>query len=118
MILSHLLSSDSSDGWSRVALLTNKISNVYVRVSTEHILPAQRQVVRVKTSSYSEYDPDDVKAAMLQFSDNTVEGRKTLMANLTLKQRALEHQATRQSEQVSSCTTLLQRHSHFRTTNP
>ncbi|ETW76329.1 hypothetical protein HETIRDRAFT_441944 [Heterobasidion irregulare TC 32-1] len=37
---------------------------------------------------------------MLKFSDNTVEGRKTLMADLTLKQKELERQATRQSDQI------------------
>ncbi|KAH8990377.1 hypothetical protein EDB86DRAFT_3191270 [Lactarius hatsudake] len=68
----------------KVAILSTKVSSVYVQVSTKYILPAQRRV-----------------AEMLEFAeDSSPEGRRKLLDSLTAKQRQLEAHAQTQSQEI------------------
>ncbi|KAI0259446.1 hypothetical protein BC834DRAFT_630515 [Gloeopeniophorella convolvens] len=68
----------------KVAMLSTKVSSVYVKVSAGYILPAQRRV-----------------AEMLEFAeDSSPEGRKKLLESLTAKQRQLETLAQSQSQEI------------------
>ncbi|KAI9454487.1 hypothetical protein BJY52DRAFT_1391432 [Lactarius psammicola] len=68
----------------KVAMLSTKVSSVYVQVSTKYILPAQRRV-----------------AEMLEFAeDSSPEGRRKLLDSLTAKQRQLEAHARSQSQEI------------------
>ncbi|KAI9435041.1 hypothetical protein H4582DRAFT_2079955 [Lactarius indigo] len=68
----------------KVAMLSTKVSSVYVQVSTKYILPAQRRV-----------------AEMLEFAeDSSPEGRRKLLDSLTAKQRQLEAHAQTQSQEI------------------
>lgn len=68
----------------KVAILSTKVSSVYVQVSTKYILPAQRRV-----------------AEMLEFAeDSSPEGRRKLLDSLTAKQRQLEAHAQAQSQEI------------------
>ncbi|KAH8982080.1 hypothetical protein EDB92DRAFT_1952575 [Lactarius akahatsu] len=68
----------------KVAILSTKVSSVYVEVSTKYILPAQRRV-----------------AEMLEFAeDSSPEGRRKLLDSLTAKQRQLEAHAQTQSQEI------------------
>lgn len=68
----------------KVAILSTKVSSVYVQVSSKYILPAQRRV-----------------AEMLEFAeDSSPEGRRKLLDSLTAKQRQLEAHAQTQSQEI------------------
>jgi len=68
----------------KVAILSTKVSSVYVQVSMKYILPAQRRV-----------------AEMLEFAeDSSPEGRRKLLDSLTAKQRQLEAHAQTQSQEI------------------
>ncbi|KAH9049762.1 hypothetical protein EDB83DRAFT_2522625 [Lactarius deliciosus] len=68
----------------KVAILSTKVSSVYVQVSTKYILPAQRRV-----------------AEMLEFAeDSSPEGRRKLLDSLMAKQRQLEAHAQTQSQEI------------------
>jgi hypothetical protein len=87
----------------RVAMLANKVSTTYVRVSNEHILPAQRQVVRLVWSRACNLILTVWKhqSQMLEFaSSGTPEARTALMARLSVNQTQLQRQAQAHSKQV------------------
>jgi hypothetical protein len=85
---------------TRVAILSTKVSSVYVQVSTKYILPAQRRVVSA-CILFPRTCPYVPKAEMLEFAvDSSPEGRKKLLDSLKAKQRQLEAHAQTQSQEV------------------
>ncbi|KAI0701082.1 hypothetical protein BC835DRAFT_1265443, partial [Cytidiella melzeri] len=69
----------------KVSMLSEKIATVYLNVSTNYILPAQRSV-----------------GSMLEFTEDTSEaGRAKLKASLEEKQKKLQKESTLASQEIS-----------------
>ncbi|KAI0683167.1 hypothetical protein BC835DRAFT_1473001 [Cytidiella melzeri] len=70
----------------KVSMLSEKIATVYLEVSNNYILPAQRSI-----------------GSMLEFTDDTSEaGRAKLKASLEKKQKDLQKQSNSASQQISA----------------